>query len=65
MAGFTEPPDEGPVRVFISYAHDSDEHVAAVRDLWVFLRSQGIDAKLDLPAAERRQNWPAWMRVRT
>jgi len=61
MAGFTEPPDEGPVRVFISYAHDSDEHVAAVRDLWVFLRGQGIDAKLDLPAAERRQDWPAWM----
>lgn len=61
MAGLTGPPDEEPVRVFISYAHDSDEHVAAVRDLWVFLRGQGIDARLDLPAAERRQDWPAWM----
>ena len=35
--------------------------MAAVRDLWVFLRGQGIDAKLDLQAAERRQDWPAWM----
>ena len=61
MAGFSEPPGEGPVRVFISYAHESDEHVAVVRDLWVFLRGHGIDAKLDLPAAEHRQDWPAWM----
>jgi tetratricopeptide (TPR) repeat protein len=50
-----------PVRVFISYALESDEHVATVRGLWVFLRGQGIDARLDLPAAERRQDWPAWM----
>jgi len=61
MAGFTGSTDKGPVRVFVSYAHDSDEHVAAVRDLWVFLRGQGIDARLDLPAAERRQEWSAWM----
>ena len=61
MAGLAEAPDDGPARVFISYAHDSDEHVAGVRDLWVFLRGQGIDARLDLPAAERRQDWPAWM----
>ena len=55
------PGDGEPVRVFISYAYESDEHVAAVRDLWVFLRSQGIDARLDLPEAERRQEWPSWM----
>jgi hypothetical protein len=61
MAGFAEPTDEEPVRVFVSYSHDSDKHVAAVRDLWDFLRSQGIDARLDLPAAERRQEWTAWM----
>ena len=61
MTSSAEPTAGGPVRVFISYAHDSDEHVAAVRDLWIFLRSQGIDARLDLPAAERRQEWPTWM----
>ena len=47
--------------VFISYAHDSDEHEEAVRDLWILLRSCGVDAKLDKPAAERRQDWPLWM----
>jgi hypothetical protein len=35
--------------------------MTTVRDFWVFLRSQGVDAQLDLPAAERRQEWPAWM----
>jgi len=61
MTGFAELTEGEPIRVFISYAHDSDEHVAAVRDFWVFLRGQGVDARLDLPAAERRQEWPSWM----
>ncbi|MEU0886222.1 CHAT domain-containing protein [Lentzea sp. NPDC005914] len=50
-----------PVRVFISYAHGSDEHVERVRDLWIFLRAQRIDAKLDRAAAQRRQDWALWM----
>ncbi|WP_051570967.1 toll/interleukin-1 receptor domain-containing protein [Cryptosporangium arvum] len=50
------------VRVFLSYAHDSPEHSADVRTLWTLLRERGIDARLDLPAAERRTDWPAWMR---
>lgn len=58
-------PDEAAisagVRVFISYAHDSTEHVERVRRFWAFLRKHGIDARLDLPAAERRQDWPLWM----
>jgi hypothetical protein len=49
------------VRVFISYAHDSPAHKEAVRSLWCFLRENGFDAQLDLPAAERRQDWPLWM----
>jgi hypothetical protein len=44
-----------------SYAHESDEHDDAVRDLWVLLRARGVDAVLDTPAAERRQDWPLWM----
>ena len=33
-----------PVRVFISYAHDDQTHEDRVRQLWMFLRGQGIDA---------------------
>lgn len=50
-----------PVRVFISYAHGSAEHVQRVRELWLFLRAQGIDAKLDMSAAEHPQDWGLWM----
>ena len=50
-----------PVRVFISYAHDNAAHVERVRAFWLFLQSQGIDARLDLLAAEQRVDWPEWM----
>ncbi|MGH3907592.1 MAG: SEFIR domain-containing protein [Pseudonocardiaceae bacterium] len=49
------------VRVFISYAHDDAEHEDRVRQFWLFLRANGIDAVLDKPAAERRQDWSQWM----
>ena len=49
------------VRVFISYAHDSPEHEGLVRQLWVFLRACGIDARLDLAAAADRVDWAEWM----
>ncbi len=32
-----------------------------MRDFWLFLRANGVDARLDLPAAERRQDWAQWM----
>ncbi|MGW6933505.1 CHAT domain-containing protein [Lentzea sp. NPDC054927] len=48
-------------RVFISYAHGSADHEEAVRDLWIFLRRHGVDAKLDRSAAGRRQDWALWM----
>ncbi|MEJ2887744.1 HEAT repeat domain-containing protein [Actinomycetospora aeridis] len=51
----------GATRVFISYAHESDEHVRLVRNLWLFLRDCGIDAKLDTVAAQRRADWAQWM----
>ncbi|MGB0091247.1 MAG: SEFIR domain-containing protein [Solirubrobacteraceae bacterium] len=53
--------DRNPPRVFVSYAHESGAHVEVVPGLWVLLRSLGVDAQLDLPAAERRQDWPVWM----
>lgn len=51
----------GVRRAFISYAHESDDHIELVRSLWLALRSNGIDAKLDRPAAANRQDWSLWM----
>ena len=48
-------------RVFLSYAHESDAHQEAVRDLWIFLRAHGVDAQIDRVAAEQRQDWTLWM----
>jgi len=50
-----------PVRVFISYAHGDLGHEGLVRDLWVFLRACGIDARLDLAATGDRVDWAGWM----
>ena len=47
--------------MFVSYAHGDQEHENWVRDLWLFLRQNGIDARLDLVAAEQRINWAEWM----
>ena len=48
-------------QVFISYAHDDAVHEDRVSQFWRFLRDQGVDAKLDLAAAEQRQDWAQWM----
>lgn len=50
-----------PVRVFVSYAHDDAGHEDRVRDFWLFLRANGLDARLDLPAAEEPRDWTLWM----
>ena len=55
------PGGAGPVRVFVSYAHGDAAHEERVRGLWLFLRANGIDARLDLPASEERRDWPQWM----
>ena len=48
-------------RVFISYAHESKQHIEAVRRLWELLRANGVDAQLDLAASAVRQDWAVWM----
>jgi tetratricopeptide (TPR) repeat protein len=53
--------DRGSSPVFISYAHDSPEHIELVRRFWWFLRNNGVDATLDLSAAERPREWPLWL----
>src|SRR3989337_1512065 len=64
-SGPASAPAAGPERsspqVFISYAHEDVKHMEHVRELWILLRRNGIDAVLDLPAAERRQDWAVWM----
>jgi hypothetical protein len=51
-----------PPRVFISYAHEPGAaHHGLVRQLWLFLREHWIDARVDLVAAEQRQDWSLWM----
>ncbi len=56
-----EPGGRTPLRVFISYSHESEAHREAVRRLWSLLRECGIEAVLDLPAAAVRQDWTQWM----
>src|ERR1700722_10956641 len=53
--------EAAPARIFISYAHDDDAQVERVRRFWLFLRANGIDARLDLPAEARRLDWAQWM----
>lgn len=50
-----------PSRVFLSYCHESDEHVDRVKRFYELLRASGVDAKGDFPAQERPQNWARWM----
>jgi TIR domain len=54
-------PDPASPRVLISYAHESPEHTAEIERLYRLLRANGIDAQLDLVAAEEPQDWVHWM----
>jgi SEFIR domain-containing protein len=47
-------------KVFVSYAHESDEHKAQVLAFATFLRRAGIEAVLDLWSANARQDWYSW-----
>ena len=60
------PPESGdndhqvePLKVFISYTHDSPEHSRRVLELSDWLRQEGFDCDIDQYHAN--QNWPAWM----
>jgi hypothetical protein len=48
-------------RVFISYSHDSDEHIDRVLNLANTLRYDGVDANLDLYVESPPEGWPRWM----
>jgi hypothetical protein len=50
-----------PPVVFVSYAHDSDDHIGQVVQFATQLRSQGVDARLDVYSDAVRQDWYTWM----
>lgn len=47
--------------VFISYSHDSIEHVQLVLELSNRLRSEGVDCILDQYETSPPEGWPRWM----
>lgn len=53
--------DPAPLRVLVSYSHDSPEHQARVLALAQRLRADGIDARLDRFVASPAQGWARWM----
>lgn len=53
--------ETGAVRVFISYSHDSPEHLRRVRDLSDRLRNEGVDCHIDQYEVSPPEGWPIWM----
>ena len=49
-----------PLRVFISYSHDSPAHRDSVLNLANRLRGDGIDAIIDQYVQSPPEGWPAW-----
>jgi hypothetical protein len=52
-----------PVRVFISYSHDSADHAETVLGLADKLRQDGVEAWIDQYEPAPAQGWPRWMEV--
>ncbi len=55
------PNEEKLIRVFISYSHDSHEHLDRVLALADRLRAEGIDCNLDQYEPAPAEGWPRWM----
>lgn len=51
---------ERPPKVFISYSHDSDEHMERVLSLADQLRASGIDAMIDQYVHDPEDGWQVW-----
>jgi hypothetical protein len=49
-----------PKKAFVSYAHESAEHKNQVLAFATLLRQNGVEAVLDLWAADARIDWYAW-----
>jgi len=55
----TAPRPTGP-HVFVSYAWESPEHLAAVDRLCARLMAHGVDVQFDRAGPPRRRNWELW-----
>ncbi|NQT15015.1 MAG: TIR domain-containing protein [Planctomycetes bacterium] len=53
--------DGNPLRVFISYSHDSREHAARVAALSDRLRGDGVDCRIDQYYVRLPEGWVEWM----
>jgi hypothetical protein len=53
----------GGPRVFVSYAHDSEQHKEAVNNLCRLLESAGIDITWDENETLARKDWNQWMTI--
>ena len=49
-----------PIRVLISYTHDTPEHMDRVWDLAERLRGDGIDCRIDQHEESPPEGWPRW-----
>lgn len=49
--------------VFLSYSHDSPEHIQRVNDLSAKLRSDGIQTVADFYVTSPSEGWPNWMEM--
>lgn len=50
-----------PPKVFISYSHDSSEHMSHVRALSDRLCLEGVDSNIDQYEQSPPEGWPRWM----
>jgi len=57
-AGNTEDPSSH--RIFISYAHDDEEHKLSARRFAMLLQDLGHDVHIDQLTDARRRNWDEW-----
>ncbi len=62
MSRTSAPADGRPIRVFISYSHDSQAHAERVLALSERLRTDGIETMLDQYVnGSPPEGWPRWM----
>ena len=50
----------GGARVFVSYAHDNDDHKRDVLDFCEFLDARGLDVRMDQWELQERREWQMW-----
>lgn len=48
-------------KIFISYTHDSEEHLKRILEFANKLRAEGIDAELDQYEQSPPEGWPKWI----